>query len=777
MILGEWEVAAAEPGETPSGWRVATVPAWAPAREGDLDAFDWCFRTRFAAPPPAWNEEVVLCLDGLATIAEVRLNDVLILESASMFAAHALDVGALLREENHLAIRCRALAPRLAESRRPRARWRTLIAPGNLRFFRTAILGRAPGFAPGPPAVGPWRPVRLERPRGDVLEELSLQARVEGEDGVLRARATLRGAGEASPPRAAGIELTGPSGTHRAILEDGEAELRIRDVARWWPHTHGEPALHRVRVIADGEAVGAPRHVGFRTLTPGPPGHEVEVQGLSLHLNGVPVFARGAVWTPVPEAELRPTLERARDAGLNLIRVVGTATYESAAFHDLCDELGMLVWQDFMFANFDYPVADEGFRSAVGAEAREVLRAVGERPSTAVVCGGSEVEQQAAMWGAPLAEVRSELFADLLPRIVRESGTDAVWVPNAPCGGEVPFRTDRGVANYFGVGGYRRPLTDVRRAAVRFASECLALANVSDEPGLGPGAGVMRDAGADWDFADVRDFYLDLLYGAAASPERYEALSREVSGEVMAAVFGEWRRAGSACGGGIVLWLRDLAPGAGWGLLDSRGEPKAAFGHLARVLAPVAVWMTDEGQNGVAIHVANDTASPRSGRVRLALYRDLEHRVEEAVEPLELPPHSTLELRAEALLGRWVDVAYAFRFGAPGHDLVVASLENADGGGLISQAVLFPAGRPARAEAAAELGLRVETRAVEGGVEVKVATRRFAQGVRLAAPGFRPAEDAFPIEPGGERTVLLQGEGDFSGGVLSGANLAGSVRF
>ena len=165
---------------------------------------------------------------------------------------------------------------------------------------------------------------------------------------------------------------------------------------------------------------------------------------------------------------------------------------------------------------------------------------------------------------------------------------------------------------------------------MRFAAECLAFANVPDDEALQPlaggvasavhhprwKAGVPRDAGAGWDFDDVRDHYLRELFGVdpvalrSTDAERYLELSRAVTGEVMAEVFGEWRRAGSPCGGGLVLWLRDLVPGAGWGVLDHRGEPKVAYHHLRRALAPVAVWITDEGLDGVAVHVANDLPVP-----------------------------------------------------------------------------------------------------------------------------------------------------------------------
>ena len=357
-------------------------------------------------------------------------------------------------------------------------------------------------------------------------------------------------------------------------------------------------------------------------------------------VNGVSVFARGAVWTPVdpigvavPEADLRASLELVVAGGMNMLRVPGIGLYESDAFHGLCDELGILVWQDLMFANLDYPFVDDAFRGLAEREAVQVVERLAGRPSTAVMCGNSEVEQQVAMLGLDPVLGRDPFYVETLPAIAADAGSDAVVVPSTPFGGDLPFRPDRGIANYYGVGGYRRPLSDARMAGVRFAGECLAFSNLPDDATVDQvdpmgSAGVPRDNGAAWDFADVRDHYLAELHGVDPAalrqddPERYLALSRAVTGEVMAEVFGEWRREASTCGGGLVLWWRDVVPGAGWGLLDRDGRPKTAFHHLRRTLAPIAVWMTDEGLGGIAVHVANDRPEPLSARLRIALYRD-----------------------------------------------------------------------------------------------------------------------------------------------------------
>lgn len=818
-----WELAGSPPGAFagPDGidalaWQPATVPGTvASSIEGlnvDPDTRDWWFRVRFSSRACPANERMLLCLEGIATLSEVFLNGTPVLTSRSMFAASQVDVSVLVAEVNELLICCRALTPELAIKRRPRARWRTALADGNLRFFRTMLLGRAPGFAPGPAVVGPWRPVRLKRLAGFSLHEIELRTQVTSAGGGLIAvRLTCDAIGDGALPAVVTASVAGPTGNHELQLEiNGDdqqiiasGELLIPAVARWWPHTHGEPVLYDVTVNADEARLHHSR-VGFRSLEwPA----DWEDAGLSLRINGVDLFARGAIWTPLsmaaphqPEAVVRKALEQVVAAGMNMLRIAGIGCYESDAFHDLCDELGVLVWQDFMLANLDYPAGESGWDAEFEAEARHELGRLGGRPSLTVLCGGSEVAQQVAMLGLDPKLACSPLYVETLPRLVQEAAVSVPYVPNSPWGGTLPFRPDRGVANYYGVGAYLRELGDARTASVKFAGECLAFSNVPDDVSLtqidAPGglvphhpawkAGVPRDAGAGWDFEDVRDHYLQRLYGEEAvmlrstDLHRYLELSRAVTGEVMAEVFGEWRRSGSNCAGGLILWLRDLKPGAGWGVIDHTGTVKAAYHHLRRALSPLTVWVADEGLGGMIAHLANDTPERICASLRVALYRDSELRVEEASIGVELEPHSKREYDLEAVLGRFVDVSCAYRFGPPGHDAVVASLEREIDGNheLIANAFRFPTGRPARRDTAAVLGLSARLELTDDQhAALRLKSRRLVHGVRIQAPGWIPEDDAFTLEPGKQRLVRLAAGSTRTDGQasLTALNLVGRV--
>jgi len=739
----------------------------------------------------------VLEFDGIATVSQVFLNGDLILESTSMWATHTVEVTGRLLHENELVIACRALTPLLAVSKRPRQRWRTRwVYEGNLRWHRTMIWGRCPGHAPGPAPVGPWRPIRLVKKPSCGIEELRLVPRLAGEDGVVGIRARAYGSFGAAEA------LIGEAAAKLTPDEDGwlEGEIRLAAAELWWPHTHGTPHLYELAIQLDGVEV-ARRRVGFRSLGFA---HDIYEDGLDVHINGVPVFVRGSVWTPMDlvslsstDAELRRVLELARDAGMNMLRLPGTGAYESPQFFDLCDELGILVWQDLMFACLDYPLSDPEFLAQAEREVRQLLTSLSGRPSFAVLCANDEVEQQPAMLGLDPALGRHEFWEETVPALAAEYGADCACPRSTPVGGDVPFHVNRGIAHYFGVGGFFRPLSDVRHAGVRFTAECLTMAHVPDSAELPTHhpdwkAGVQRDAGPafqlapGFDFDDVRDFYMGQLFDVdpvklrRTDQDRYFELSRATSGEVMAEVMGEWRRPQSPCRGALTLWLKDMLPGAGLGVLEYGGAPKVPYHHLRRALAPTAVWTTDEGVSGVAIHVANDRGEPLRARLRLALYHDLHKRVADAEELIEVAPHGWLERTVEGMLGRFVDSALAFGFGPPGHDTIIVSLDALDAPAkLISQAIRFPAGRPLGRDSADRTGVRVAAQPeADGSVTIAIECERLLYGALLDIPGYELEDNAFSVEPGLVRTIRGQPANSlvrFVGGSLKALNLSDTV--
>lgn len=780
-----WWVASTVPGaaETPSAldtmsavWRPGSVPATAaeillagadppsaPIPDAMLDGMDWWWRTTLRSPqtPGPWR----LICDGLATLAEVWLDDEQLATSDNMFRTCIADLDGW-QVGSRLAIGFRALSPVLSK-RRPRPRWKSqLIANQNLRWQRTTLLGRAPALAPGNAPVGPWRPIRLERLSSEFVLDRWLRASCVGEAGHLDVSIVLRGpvndARLVVDDQQFVLDLTVAGGNVRA-----SGRCVIAAVERWWPSGYGSQRLYSVRLLVDGTEVSLGR-VGFR---------EIAVDrgegAFTISVNDVEVFCRGAVWTTPDLVRLRSSAEQLRqdlqllvDTGMTMIRVSGTGVYESPIFYDLCDELGILVWQDLMLAGID-PPDDPTFTESFLIEVSELLIRFQGRPCLAVVCGSSEVEQQAAMFGLPPGSAQLPLLTRDVPDTVSRYLGSVPYVPSSPTGGELPFHVGQGIAQYFGVGAYLRPLSDARRAGVRFAAECLAFSippeDVDDPDAAQAGhhpewkAGVPRDRGTAWDFEDVRDHYVEQLFNVDvrelryADPQRYLLLGRAAVVELMCGVFAEWRRPGSGCAGGLVLSWRDLRAGSGWGLVDHEGRPKAPLLALADVLAPVAVLVIDEGLDGLHLVAMNDTASDVEGEFAVQLY-GMDGSVRERSDiSITVPARGAATRSLDALLG-FRDVNWAYRFGPAAFDAVAVQLH--DQGREVAQTVYLPLGPSRPVQNDIGLAGTVRRNASDNWI-VEVTTEALAQRVTISSPGWRPARSWFHLAPGTKRTVEL----------------------
>jgi beta-mannosidase len=381
-----------------------------------------------------------------------------------------------------------------------------------------------------------------------------------------------------------------------------------------------------------------------------------------------------------------------------------------------------------------------------------------------VLCGNSEVEQQAAMFGAPREAWSPKLFHETLPALVRAFMPDAIYWPSSAHGGPFPHDARQGTTSYYGVGAYLRPLDDARRSEVRFATECLAFANVPAH--VPPTARVHapawkartpRDLGAGWDFDDVRDHYVARLFGQDPAAVRwtdhdhYLDLGRVATGEVMARTFGEWRRARSVCRGALVWFLRDLWAGAGWGVIDADGQPKPAYFFLKRALAPVAVFLSDEGTGGLDAHLVNDGTRAIDGELEVRFFRG-EVDVGGGKMPVLLAPHAAVEVPVAALLEGFVDVTHAHRFGPPTCDVVLAELREGDR--VLARALHRPLGLPSRRQA--DVGLAASyVASARGTLDVTVTARLPAYGVVVEADGYEADDAFFELAPARPHLVRL----------------------
>ena len=716
--------AAAVPGTAAGALRDLGQWTWGDEDQALLDGSDWWYRCRFDAPEGLLEGPWQLDLDGLATVADVWLNDEHLLHSENMWVAHQLRVDRL-EAHNMLLLRFAALAPLLAR-RRPRPRWRSLLLRSqNQRWYRTTLLGRVQGWAPSGAPVGPWRPVRLRRGGTEpFVAERSVHATCDGADGVVEIRLRLEGV-------EAGTEAELRVGDHRhaatVVDADGStvlnATIRVPAAERWWPHTHGDQPLYRVGLTVDGIDLDLGT-AGFRTV-------EVDRAdgAFTLSLNGVPIFCRGALWVP-PDAvtldssrtALRTSLQLLADAGMNMVRIGGYMSYESSDFWDLCDELGILVWQDCMLAGFDPPEEPE-FVESVQLEVRQQLGLLTARPSLAVVCASSETQQQAAMYGLPSDGWHSPLLEETIPALAHDLVPDLPCVVSSPSGGDLPFEPGQGIAHYFGVGAYLRPLTDacVQSASASRRNVSPSATRRNSPPWSGASAtrvwlvtirpgrprshataeprGTSKTCATSTCARSSASIHSAFAYGSRALPRLWQGGGRphhvHRGRRVALRTIAVRRR--------LDPQLQDISPGAGWGLLDSFTEPKAPWYTLRRVLAPVAALITDEGLAGLRLHVVNDQASSVEGTLRLTLFNPGGSPVEEVESAVQVDGRGEAQWNSATLLGGFRDLNNAYRFGPPAYDVVQVRFETAD---AVSETFQLPAGsgRPQEPDLGLEAG-------------------------------------------------------------------------
>jgi beta-mannosidase len=392
----------------------------------------WSYRTEFDWEPDGHAVQELVA-EGLDTAATVTLNGTEIAKTWNQHRAYRFDVTALLvAERNELVVEFAGPADTADQLAEQLGLWpHTNLHPYN------AIRKMASNFGwdwgPDVATVGVWKPIRIESWTGVRIDSVRPLAGLDGDNGVLDAKVALAWADGFTTDATITVEVGGTTTevTVAAGTEEAAVSATIDAVGKWWPRGHGEQPLYDVTVAlkAGEQTDGWTGRVGFRTITMdvAPDEHGGP---FVLSVNGKPVFVRGANWIPddafVTRLD-RSTYERsiadAVDADMNLLRVWGGGIYETDDFYDVCDELGILVWQDFLFACAAYS-EEEPLRSEVEAEARQAVARLSRHASLAVWNGNNENIWGYVEWGwrQPLAGRTwgEGYYFDLLPKIVAE---------------------------------------------------------------------------------------------------------------------------------------------------------------------------------------------------------------------------------------------------------------------------------------------------------------------------------------------------------------------
>ncbi|HWO64840.1 MAG TPA: glycoside hydrolase family 2 protein [Umezawaea sp.] len=402
---------------------------------------DWRYALAFDAAAPADGERVDLVFDGLDTVATVELNGVRLGSTKNMHRGYRFDVREVLREgSNDLVVAFRS-ALTYADEVEAELGWRDHAYPHPFNMVRKMACSFGWDWGPDLQTAGIWKPVRLERWSAARLASVRPLVTVDG-DGRVEVRADVERAGAAEVVLVATVD-----GREARTVVDGDTAavtVVVPDPELWWPVGYGAQPRYdlRVELLADGEVVDGSEHrIGFRTITVDTEPDEIGTP-FTFVVNGKPVFAKGANWIPddhfltrITRDRLARRVDQAVGANLNLLRIWGGGIYETDDFYDVCDERGVLVWQDFPFACASY-AEEEPLWSEVEAEARENVARLVARPSLALWNGNNENLWGFADWGwAEQLAGRTwglKYYTELLPAIVAELDPTRHYSPGSP---------------------------------------------------------------------------------------------------------------------------------------------------------------------------------------------------------------------------------------------------------------------------------------------------------------------------------------------------------
>lgn len=598
------------------------------------------------------NDEVILRCEGLDTLAAIRVNGSDVARTDNMFRSYEFDVKHLLRlgAENQIEIEFAAALPFTRELQKKRYIHAWASREDGVNYIRKEPCNYGWDWGPKLVTCGIWQPISIVAWSTARIEEVRVLQHHERGGVRLQIIATLQrssGNGEATGSEEVSLNLSAALQTAPQQLSlqlplrkpaadltgEHEFEFHLDDPKLWWPNGMGEQPLYNLRITLE-DAAGSrldswQRRIGLRELRLERREDEWG-ESFQFVVNGEPFFAKGANWIPadpfatrITAADYRDLLQSAADANMNMIRAWGGGIYEQDVFYDICDELGLCVWQDFMFACSCYPTFDDAWMENVGIEAEQQVRRLRHHACLALWCGNNELEQgicgpEWTIHQMPWSEA-ARVFDVLLPEVVRANDPQRDYWPGSP---HTPVGDRKqcndpasGDAHLWSVWHLREPFEWYRTSTHRFCSEfgfqsfpepkTIAAFALPEDRNISSyvmdfhqrswvGNGIIMSYMLSW-FRQPKDF------------DSFVWLSQIVQGLAMKYACEHWRRQMPRTMGALYWQLNDTWPGPSWSSIDYFHRWKALHYMARRFFAPVLVSLVEDVEKrAVQVWITND---------------------------------------------------------------------------------------------------------------------------------------------------------------------------
>ncbi|KAI0014843.1 family 2 glycosyl hydrolase [Xylariomycetidae sp. FL0641] len=653
----------------------------------------WTYRTTFSAPKT--KGRAVLAFDGLDTFATVVLNGKTVLQSENMFIPERVDVTDVLKGEegeNELVITfdCAYFRGWKLVEEHPDHKWGCWNGDNSRLAVRKSQYHWGWDWGPTLLTCGPWRPINLEMCESRITD---LWCDIDVDKSLKCATVLVHAPveGKASKTKLE-ISLGDKLVASQDIEAGANATFRISDPELWYPIRYGKQPLYTVKatIQEDGKDIDTlSKKIGLRRAELiQRPLEEQPGTSFFFEVNGIPIFCGGSDW--IPADNFLPRISRQRyydwvklvaDGNQFMIRVWGGGIYEDQAFYDACDEMGILVWQDFMFGCGNYPAWPE-LLASIKREAEENIKLLRHHPSIVIFAGNNEDYQYAESvnltWDKDNHDAESWLKTDfparyiyekILPDACRALCPAVHYHPGSPWGGSTTHDATVGDIHQWNVWhGSQERYQDFDRLSGRFVSEfgMEAFPSIKTIDGMLPLGRDDPDRYAQsrtLDFHNKADgherrlalYLVENIPYAPAPLAAYVYSTQLMQAECLASAYRLWKRQWRGpgreyCAGALVWQANDCYPVASWAIADYHRRPKLAYFAVKREMAPLSVGMT-----------RREHRRPRSRHSRVDV--DVRTRIEVWASNLQLEDLREVDARVRA----W-DV----ETGEPTYDEVVA---------------------------------------------------------------------------------------------------------
>ena len=617
----------------------------------------WSYRKTFTPPPVAFKGAAWLCFEGLDYYATIFLNGELVGKHSNFFCPCRINVtGKLRRGENVLVVQLDGGL--FGVSEKPVKGYygcdRINVLLHKRIWLRKPQCSFGWDWSTRLINVGIHKPVALEWADNVRLDQLVVLADLNADftEGTLQVKMFAEGIRDEKQQGELMVRIveTKQEFSKKMEVVKGmqflEAKCAVPAPRLWWPVGQGNQPLYNVRVglKINGRIIGEKTvKIGFRKIRINQDPHPDGGRYFIIEVNGKKVFAKGANFVPadmifanIDRKRYETIIDRALEANFNMLRVWGGGLYESDDFYELCDEKGIMVWQEFIFACAAYPTTDEDFMRNVKAEAVYNVRRLAVHPSLVVWCGNNEQQWHTYNQEEGVIYPDYALYHYVLPRILKQEDPAKYYLPSSPMSPDYayPNNNDVGDQHPWDVGFDNVDFRDYRKMICRFPNEGGFPGPVSiktmhaclpdGQKHLNSFAWQIHDNGVEqWYPYSALDRTVSnwlKLDPRKMSIEDFTYYGGLVQGEGLREYIDNFRRRKYDSASAIFWMFNDCWPVTrSWTIVDYYLRRNPAFYPVKRAFAPVSVVVTRE-HDTVKIYGINDSTENWNGELQYGLF-------------------------------------------------------------------------------------------------------------------------------------------------------------